>query len=65
MLIKNYIVSIETICNTVWGLDSYGCEKSLMVHIRNNKRKIEDIPSRPNHLITIKGLGYKLVIIDN
>ncbi|WP_303952160.1 response regulator transcription factor [Streptococcus vestibularis] len=59
---KNYIVSIETICDTVWGLGSYGCEKSLMVHIRNIRGKIEDIPSRPNHLITIKGLGYKLVI---
>lgn len=59
---KNYIVSTETICDTVWGLESFGYEKSLMVHIRNIRSKIEITPSKPNHLITVKGLGYKLVI---
>lgn len=59
---KNYIVSTETICDTIWGLDSFGYEKSLMVHIRNIREKIELIPSKPSHLITVKGLGYKLVI---
>ncbi|HEL0799920.1 TPA: response regulator transcription factor, partial [Streptococcus equi subsp. zooepidemicus] len=58
----NYIVSTETICDTIWGLDSFGYEKSLMVHIRNIREKIEIIPSKPKHLITVKGLGYKLVI---
>ncbi|MDU5661830.1 MAG: helix-turn-helix domain-containing protein, partial [Streptococcus sp.] len=33
-----------------------------MVHIRNIREKIELIPSKPSHLITVKGLGYKLVI---
>ncbi|WP_161941612.1 winged helix-turn-helix domain-containing protein, partial [Streptococcus suis] len=59
---KNYIVSTETICDTIWGLDSFGYEKSLMVHIRNIREKIEIIPSKPKHLITVKGLGYKLAI---
>ena len=59
---KNYIVSTETICDTIWGLESFGYEKSLMVHIRNIREKIELTPSKPNHLITVKGLGYKLVI---
>lgn len=59
---KNYIVSTETICDTVWGIESFGYEKSLMVHIRNIREKIEITPSKPNHLITVKGLGYKLVI---
>ncbi|MDI5951951.1 response regulator transcription factor [Streptococcus equi subsp. zooepidemicus] len=58
----NYIVSTEIICDTIWGLDSFGYEKSLMVHIRNIREKIEIIPSKPKHLITVKGLGYKLVI---
>ena len=37
---KNYIVSIESLCETVWGLEHFGYEKSLMVHIRNIREKI-------------------------
>lgn len=59
---KNYIVSIESLCEAVWGYDYFEHEKSLMVHIRNIREKIEDIPSKPTYLITIKGLGYKLAI---
>lgn len=59
---KNYIVSIEALCEAVWGYDYFEREKSLMVHIRNIREKIENNPSKPTHLITIKGLGYKLII---
>ncbi len=59
---KNYIVSTEAICDTVWGIDSFGYEKSLMVHIRNIREKIELNPSKPQHLVTVKGLGYKLMV---
>lgn len=59
---KNYIVSTEAICDTVWGIDSFGYEKSLMVHIRNIREKIELNPSKPKYLITVKGLGYKLMV---
>ena len=37
---KNYIVSIESLCETVWGIEHFGYEKSLMVHIRNIREKI-------------------------
>lgn len=59
---KNYIVSTEAICDTVWGIDSFGYEKSLMVHIRNIREKIELNPSKPQYLVTVKGLGYKLMV---
>ena len=59
---KNYIVSIESLCETVWGIEYFGYEKSLMVHIRNIREKIEMNPSKPEHLITVKGLGYKLCL---
>lgn len=59
---KNYIVSIESLCKTVWGIEHFGYEKSLMVHIRNIREKIEMSPSKPEHLITVKGLGYKLCL---
>ncbi len=45
-----------------WGDVSYGYENTLMVHIRRLRQKIEENPSSPKHLLTVKGLGYKLVV---
>ena len=59
---KNRIVTNDTLCMTVWGEDYCGYENTLMVHIRRLRKKIETEPSKPKHLITVKGLGYKLVI---
>ena len=47
-----------------WGEGYYGCENTLMVHIRRIREKIELDPSKPKHLLTIKGLGYRLVTDD-
>lgn len=58
---KNYIVSTESLCNTIWGVDSFGYENSLTVHIRKIREKIEENPSKPIYLKTAKGLGYKLL----
>ena len=57
---KGKIVSIDSLCDTLWPDGSYGLESSLMVHIRHIREKMEDDPSRPEHLITVRGLGYKL-----
>ncbi|RLK63759.1 DNA-binding response regulator [Atopobacter sp. AH10] len=59
---KNYIVSIDSLCNTIWGEQYFGYEKSLIVHIRNIREKIEDNPSKPKHLLTARGLGYKFIL---
>ena len=40
----------------------FGYENSLMAHIRRIREKIEQNPSHPVSLITVKGLGYKLVL---
>lgn len=37
-----------------------GCESSVMVHISNIRAKIEDDPSHPRHIRTVRGLGYRL-----
>ncbi len=58
---KNKIVTNDALCMAVWGEGYYGYENTLMVHIRRLRRKIETNPSSPRHLITVKGLGYKLV----
>jgi Response regulators consisting of a CheY-like receiver domain and a winged-helix DNA-binding domain len=58
----NRIVTIDSLCNSVWGDNRYGYENSLMAHIRRIREKIEENPSSPVLLVTIKGLGYKLNI---
>lgn len=58
------IVTIDQLCEAVWGDNPYGYENSLMAHIRRIREKIETDPSKPVSLITVKGLGYKLVLAE-
>ena len=55
------VISRERLYETVWGEDSFGCDNTIMVHIRHLREKIEDNPTAPQYLLTLKGLGYKLV----
>ena len=52
--------AIDALCEAVWGDNPFGYENSLMAHIRRIREKIEQNPSQPVSLVTIKGLGYKL-----
>lgn len=54
------IVSIDALCEALWGDNPFGYENSLNAHIRRVREKIETDPSKPVSLITVKGLGYKL-----
>ena len=56
----NKIVSIDRILDNIWE-DSYGYENTLITHIYRLREKLEDNPRDPKILITIKGLGYKLI----
>lgn len=56
------ITTIDALCEAVWGDNPFGYENSLMAHIRRIREKIELNPSRPVSLVTIKGLGYKLIV---
>lgn len=57
----NKIISKERLYEQVWGEDSVGCDNTVMVHIRHIREKVEDDPTNPKLLQTVKGLGYKLV----
>ncbi|MEZ3486264.1 MAG: response regulator transcription factor [Lachnospiraceae bacterium] len=57
------IVTIDALCEAAWGDNPYGYENSLMAHIRRIREKIEANPSKPVSLITVKGLGYKLIVL--
>ena len=54
------IISKERLYEQVWGEASSICDNTIMVHIRHIREKTETDPSRPQQLITVKGLGYKL-----
>lgn len=54
------IVTVDALCEALWGDNPFGYENSLNAHVRRIREKIESDPSRPVSLITIKGLGYKL-----
>lgn len=56
------IVTIDALCEAAWGDNPFGYENSLMAHIRRIREKIEANPSQPVSLITMKGLGYKLIV---
>lgn len=67
ILVKLYenrgrIVTSDALCRAVWGDDLYGYENTLMVHIRRLREKIETDPSNPQSLLTVRGLGYKLIV---
>ena len=57
---RGNIVTFDALCETLWGDNYYGYENTLMVHIRRLREKIEENPSSPRYLLTVRGLGYKL-----
>ena len=53
------VLTRETIIDRVWGHDYVGDTKTLDVHIKRLRSKVESDPARPVRIITIRGLGYK------
>lgn len=48
----------------VWGMDGLGDDNTVMVHIRKIRERIEEDPGNPEYLLTVRGLGYKLVKVS-
>ena len=49
----------DTLIDRVWGSDYVGDTKTLDVHVKRLRSKIEDDPANPTRIVTIRGLGYK------
>jgi two-component system response regulator RegX3 len=49
----------ETLIDRVWGTDYVGDTKTLDVHVKRLRAKVEPDPSAPTRIVTIRGLGYK------
>jgi len=63
MLLRNAgrVLTRGQLIDRVWGSDYVGDTKTLDVHVKRLRRKIEKDPHRPSHLLTVRGLGYKFV----
>ncbi|MBP6043182.1 MAG: response regulator transcription factor [Rhodoluna sp.] len=55
----NRVLTRGQIIDRVWGSDYFGDTKTLDVHVKRIRSKIEADPARPKHLVTVRGLGYK------
>jgi two-component system, OmpR family, response regulator RegX3 len=53
------VLTRDTLIDQVWGSDYVGDTKTLDVHVKRLRGKVEDDPRNPTRLVTIRGLGYK------
>jgi len=53
------VLTRDTLIDRVWGHDYVGDTKTLDVHVKRLRAKVEDDPSNPERIVTIRGLGYK------
>ena len=62
MLLRNpgRVLTRGQLIDRVWGSDYVGDTKTLDVHVKRLRSKIEADPANPVHLVTVRGLGYKL-----
>ncbi len=54
------VFSREQLLERVWGYDYFGDGRLVDVHIRRLRTKVEKDPANPRHVLTVRGLGYKL-----
>lgn len=56
---KNAVLSRDLILTKVWGYDYFVDKRTVDVHIRWLREKIEDDPSNPRRIVTVRGVGYR------
>jgi DNA-binding response OmpR family regulator len=55
----NRVFKNEQLFNMIWDADSIGDTRTVMVHISNLRKKIEEDPANPRYILTLRGVGYK------
>ena len=58
---KGRLLTRDFLIQEIWGMDYFGDTKTLDVHVKRIRRKIEADPHHPVFLVTVRGLGYKFV----
>jgi two-component system response regulator RegX3 len=56
------VVTRDQLIDEVWGHDYVGDTKTLDVHIKRLRSRVEDDPSAPERILTVRGVGYKIVV---
>jgi DNA-binding response OmpR family regulator len=56
------VFSREALLEHVWGYDYLGDGRIVDVHVRRLRTKVEADPAHPEHVVTVRGLGYKLQV---
>ena len=57
------VFSRRTLLSLVWGADALATDEKLVdAHIYRLRAKIEDDPAEPRHVVTVRGMGYKVVL---
>ncbi len=54
------VFSRESLLDKVWGYDYFGDGRLVDVHVRRLRTKVENDPANPRHVVTVRGLGYRL-----
>ncbi len=54
------VLTRAQLIDRIWGLDYFGDTKTLDVHIKRLRSRIEADPKKPQHLVTVRGVGYRL-----
>ena len=64
VLVRNAgrVMTRSQLIDRVWGSDYVGDTKTLDVHVKRLRAKLEREPSAPEHLLTVRGLGYKFEV---
>jgi two-component system, OmpR family, response regulator VicR len=57
----NRVFSVNDLFELIWGEESLGDNRTVMVHISNLRKKIEPNPEKPIYIVTIRGMGYKFI----
>ena len=58
---KGRLLTRDFLIEEVWGADYYGDTRTLDVHVKRLRQKVEEDPHEPAHLLTVRGLGYRFV----
>ncbi|KIL39687.1 hypothetical protein SD70_18125 [Gordoniibacillus kamchatkensis] len=58
----NQVFSVRQLYEHIWGWDRESDERTVMVHIRNLRKKIEQDPGNPRYVVTVRGFGYRFCV---
>ena len=58
---KGRLLTRQFLIDEIWGPDYFGDTKTLDVHVKRLRQKVERDPRDPRHILTVRGLGYKFV----